>query len=192
MIAKEVMTEIDRVIKSVWVKDIRRDYMNGTLLYEDSLKCALNYHLRKRLDKLFRDNHLRLYGEYTFPGLKFRADLVIAEIDEAWDISRSLKESVTDIAAIIELKYTNGAESSTDGWIRNDLQKFKRNFQTGGYDCQFYFGVIYEVECSSLSWVDGRSVACGTWGYGRVTELDAGYINGTMMFEVNSHNGMNE
>lgn len=74
MISKEIIAEIDRVIKSVWVRNIRQDYMNGMLLYEDSLKCALYYHLRKRLEKLLRDNHLRIYGEFTFPALKYRAD----------------------------------------------------------------------------------------------------------------------
>ena len=188
MIGKEVIAEIDRVIKTVWVKNIKQDYMNGLLLHEDSLKCALYYHLRKRMEKLLHENHLRIYGEFIFPALKYRADLVIAEVDDEWDINRKLKESVKDIVAIIELKYTDGVDSSADVWIKNDLRKFKRYFQTGGYDCQFYFGIIYEVECSSLAWVDGRSVARGTWGYGRVTELDAGFINSRMTFEVNSYN----
>lgn len=191
MVKYEVLAEIDKAIKSVWLEDIRRDYFNGALLYEDSLKCSLYYHLRKKLDRLLRANHLRLYGEYTFPDLKYRADLVIAEIDREWDINQRLKSAVTDIAAVIELKYTGGADSATDKWVRSDLRKFKRYCQDGKIDCQFYFGIIYEVECSALTWVDGRSVAPGTWGHGRVTELDAGFIGGRMTFEVHSYNGMN-
>ena len=187
MVKYEVLAEIDKTIQSVWMKDIKRDYFNGALLYEDSLKCSLYYHLRKNLDCLFRANHLRLYSEYTFPDLKYRADLVVAEIDKAWDISQRLKSAVTNIVTIVELKFTGGVDSATDEWIRSDLRKFKRYFQDGNIDCQFYFGIIYEEECSALTWVDGRSVATGKWGHGRVTELDAGLIDGRMSFEVHSY-----
>ena len=190
MVKRAVLAEIDREIKSVWLHEIQRDYGNGALLYEDSLKCGLYHHLRNRLDPLLQANHLRIYGEYTFPDLKCRADLVIAEIDEAWETRRYLKSAVTQIVAVIELKYTASADAATEAWIRSDLRKFKRYFQEGNLDCQFYFGVIYEVECSTLNWVDGRSVAPGTWGHGRVTELDAGYIDGKMSFEVHSYNGV--
>ena len=192
MVKKEVLREIDRVIKSVWLREIKRDYLNGALLYEDSLKCGIYYHLRKKLDRLFRENHLRMYGEYTFPDLKYRADLVIAEIAEDWQQSDSLKASVTDIAAIFELKYTAGTDRATEAWVKKDLEKFKRCLRSGNMDCQFYFGVIYEVECSALSWIDKRGVSPGRWGSGRLTELAAGLINGKMTFEVNSYNGLNE
>ena len=190
MVSKEVLTEIDRVIKEVWVKDIKKDYLNGALLREDSLKCGLYYHLRRRLDKLLRENNLRIFGEYTFPELKYRADLVIVEIGENWQ-DGYLKDAVTEIVAIFELKFTFGIDRATDEWVRADLRKFKGYLQSGNVDCQFYFGVIYEEECSVLTWIDRRSIAPGKWGNGRVTELDAGLINGEMVFEVNSYNGLN-
>ena len=38
--------------------------------------------------------------------------------------------------------------------------------------------------------MDRRST--NNWASGYVTELDAGYINDEMRFEVNAYNGMNE
>ena len=191
MVSKEIISEIDHAIKEVWVKDIKKDYIHGVLLYEDSLKCSLYHHLRQRLEKLLSKNNLRIFAEYTFPNLKYRADLVIVKLSNNWkDVF--LKDAVTEIVAIFELKYTSGIDRATDEWVKADLRKFKHYLQEGNVDCQFYFGVIYEEECSTLTWIDRRSIAPGKWGAGRVTELDAGLINGTMIFEVNSYNGLNE
>lgn len=190
MASQKVITEIDRIIKSVWVKEIKRDYYNGALLYEDSLKCSLYFHLRKKLDRILKENNLRIFSEFTFPGLKYRADLVIVEIDPDWLVKdQYLKSAVISYVAIIELKFTGGSDLATERWIREDFHKFKRYFQEGELDCQFYFAIIYEVECSCLNWLDKRSTK--KWANGRVTELDAGRIDGKMEFEVNSYNGLN-
>lgn len=45
--------------------------------------------------------------------------------------------------------------------------------------------MIYETECVRLSWLDRRSTE--RWAKGRVTELNAGYLDGVMTFEVNSY-----
>lgn len=191
MVSQDVITEIDRIIKSVWVKEIKRDYRNGALLYEDSLKCSLYFHLRKKLDKILKENNLRIFSEFTFPGLKYRADLVIVEIDpDWWEKDQFLRSSILSYVAIIELKYTDGVDLATENWIKADFRKFKRYFQEGGLDCQFYFAIVYEAECSCLNWLDKRSTK--KWANGRVTELDSGWIDGTMLFEVNSYNGLNE
>lgn len=44
---------IDRVIKEVWVLNISKDYKSFFLLKEDTLKNALYYHLRTRLQHFF-------------------------------------------------------------------------------------------------------------------------------------------
>ena len=44
--------------------------------------------------------------------------------------------------------------------------------------------------CRAVAWPRRRST--NNWASGYVTELDAGYINDEMRFEVNAYNGMNE
>ena len=58
-----IMREIDYAIKKSWYKDIAEDYSNGYLLKEDTLKNALYFHIRKKLDNLFRMYNIRMYTE---------------------------------------------------------------------------------------------------------------------------------
>ncbi len=190
MVKKSVIKEIDRVIKEVWKKSIAEDYDNKCLLKEDSLKCSLYFHLRQELEDILNSNNLRIYSEFWISKLKYKADMAIVEIDtdNKYDW---LSESVTDVVAIIELKFKASGDRGTAEEIKNDIWKFKDYVQVAGLDVtQFYFGVIYEVPCSYLQWMDGRSV--NNWASGRVTELDAGYIDDDMIFEVHSYNGMNK
>ena len=100
-----------------------------------------------------------------------------------------LSEKMTDIAAIIELKYDGGNAMSTSDYIKTDMPKLKEYIRSLNYDCQYYFGVIYETDCEWLHWFDKRST--NNWANGRLTELNAGYLGETMYFEVNSYNNMN-
>ncbi len=189
MIKKSIIKEIDRTIKTVWKNNIQKDYWNEYLLREDSLKCAMYYHLRKNLDRLLRENHLRIYPEFYFQELKYRADIAIVELDEEKEYSW-LGEGVTDVVALLELKYTSGRDGATINWIKNDLWKFKDYLKVAGLsNCQFYFGIIYESECAWLNWLDARST--NNWAKGRVTELDSGLMDGEIRFEVHSYNNMN-
>lgn len=186
MLSQEVINTIDRVIKEIWITNVSKDYSNWYMLKEDSLKCCIYYHLRNQLDPLLRENNLRIYPEFYFSDLSYRADLAIVQIDPD-DEEEYLANSVTDIVAIIEIKYTSSTSNSTTAWVKKDIAKIKNYIQSGKLlNCQFYFAVIYEVECTSLHWMDNN------WASGYVTELDAGYINDEMQFEVNSYNGMNK
>ena len=49
--------------------------------------------------------------------------------------------------------------------------------------------ILKEID-NCLNWLDTKSK--NNWAKGRVTELDAGYINDEMIFEVFSYNGWNE
>ena len=69
------------------------------------------------------------------------------------------------------------------------LKKYFENFENLPYNCQYYFGVIYETECWRLNWFDKRST--NNWAKGRLTELNAGYLDKQMVFEVNSYNNWN-
>lgn len=100
-----------------------------------------------------------------------------------------LAEKLTDVAAIIELKYDSGNALSTSDYIKTDIPKLKNYIHSLNYNCQYYFGVIYETECEWLHWLDKRS--SNNWANGRLTELNAGYLDETMYFEINSYNNTN-
>ena len=186
MIAKSVQRTIDRAIKMIWLKEICKDYGSGNLLREASLQSSLYHHLRTHLEDVLKANNLFIYPEFYIPELKYRADLAIVQMDLSAD--RALSQSVLDIAAIVELKFEVGTAQGTLDVIKADLQKIKRYAKQMDKNCQFYFGVIYETECAWLRWYDRRSTE--HWASGRVTELNAGYLDGIMTFEVNSYNQM--
>lgn len=188
MIKKSVKKVIDKVIKDTWLEDICPDYGKGLLIKEASLQCALYHHLRLRLTDILEENNLYIYPEFYFKDLKYRADLVIVEMDMSLPVTY-LASCVTDIAAVIELKYDGGNAKSTEDYIKSDMPKLKRYFQALPDGCQFYFGVIYENECKWLHWFDKRTTQ--NWGSGHLTELNAGRMDDETIFEVNSYNGMN-
>ena len=80
-------------------------------------------------------------------------------------------------------------DKETADYIKTDKAKLKKNVEELSYECQYYFGVIYETECIALQWFDGRSTK--NWANGCLTELNAGYLDDEMYFEVNSYNGWN-
>lgn len=184
MISKAILEQIDYTIKQTWRNNVAKDYLADHMLKEDSLKCCFYYHLRRKLARLLQEYHLRIYPEYYFSDLGYRADLAIVQIDPNSE-EGYLGDAVTDVIAIIELKYTANTSDATAKWVKKDISKIKNYLQTGKMVCQYYFAVIYEVECSSLAWMDKRST--NNWAKGYVTELNAGYIDGKMRFEVNSH-----
>ena len=188
MIKKSVKIEIDKIIKDVWLEDICEDYGNGLLIKEASLQCALYHHLRLRLADILEKNNLYIYPEFYFKDLKYRADLVIVEMDMDMQTSY-LSSRVTDIASVIELKYDGGTAKTTEKYIKSDLPKLRQYFQSLPYKCQLYFGVIFETECKWLYWFDKRTTQ--KWGNGWLTELNAGRMDDETIFEVNSYNGMN-
>ena len=183
MISKSVIKEIDRTIQEIWLNNIAKDYSNHFLLKEDSLKCCFYYHLRRKLATILKENNLRIYPEYYFSELRYKADIAIVEIDPSCGADH-LKNWVTKVAAVIELKYDGGNSERAVSWIKSDIQKMKSYIQSG-VQCQYYFAVIYETECEYLSWLDKRST--NHWAANYVTELDAGYLDGKMTFEVHSY-----
>lgn len=189
MISESVKIEIDRLIKEIWLNDICEDYRRGNLIREASLQNSLYHHIRCHLGSFLEMHNLYIYPEFYFRELKFRADLVIVEMDMEKE-TQWLSERVTDIAAIIELKYDGGYAETTEDWIKSDKEKIRKYASKLKYNCQFYWGVLYEAECTWLHWFDKRST--NTWGKGRLTELNAGFLDGRMTFEVNSYNDMNQ
>ena len=186
MITKNVRQKIDRVIKTVWLKEICEDYGNGRLLREASLQSSLYYHFRSYSEDILKDNDLFIYPEFYIPELGYFADLAIVQMDLS--ANGSLSDRVEAIAAIVELKFVSGTAQGTLDAVKADLQKLRRYAKRMDENCQFYFGVIYETECAWLHWLDRRSTE--HWADGCMTELNAGYLDGVMTFEVNSYNHM--
>lgn len=187
MITKSTRGKIDQAIKTVWLKEICEDYGRGRLLREASLQSSLYHHLRSHLESVLNDNELFIYPEFYIPELGYRADMAIVQMDLT--AGGRLSDRVTDIAAVIELKFEGGTAQGTVDVIKADLQKMRQYARQLNKDCQCYFGVIYETECAWLNWLDRRSTA--HWADGCMTELNAGYLDGVMTFEVNSYNHMN-
>lgn len=187
MITKNARRKIDQAIKTIWLKEICEDYGNGRLLREASLQSSLYCHLRSHLEDVLKENNLFIYPEFYIPELGYFADMAIVQMNLSAD--GRLSDRVADIAAIIELKFEAGTAQDTLNVIKSDLQKMKRYAQQIDENCQFYFGIIYETECVRLSWFDSRSTK--HWANGCMTELNAGYLDDVMTFEVNSYNHMN-
>lgn len=186
MTNREISRKIDQTIKEIWLKNIPKDFDEGYIINEDCLKISLCYHLRRKLATLLKENNLRIYTEKYFPEIKKKPDIIIARIRDDYeenDLYTSIREE--DVVALLELKFKSDPAASTENWMKDDVWKLKEYVQNSKIDCPLYFAVIYEVECSWLSWLDGRST--NNWAANRVTELDAGYIDGKFEFEINSY-----
>jgi hypothetical protein len=84
MQTKELVKLIDRTIVDIWENEIKSDYECGWLLKEDTLKNALYFHLRSKLGKVFENNDVRIFTEFTddkFKGTGCRPDMIIARVD---------------------------------------------------------------------------------------------------------------
>ena len=184
----EITTYIDKTIKEIWVSEIARDYSEHYLLKEDCLKNSFYFHLRTKLSDYLKANNLRIYTEYYISVLGYYADLAIVQINPESEETH-LKDWVTNVIALFEFKYKGGYSKITESVIKSDIIKLKRYVQNSDLQCQFYLAVIYETECWALNWLDKRQT--NNWASNRVTELDAGYIDGNMVFEINSYNGLN-
>lgn len=187
LVDESLVKLLDKTIKQIWVNEIKRDYEEDYLLKEDSLKNSLYFHIRSKLQEVLKDNNVRIYPEYYFPELKYRADLAIVQVDTESE-NYYLKDRVSEVVAIFELKYVNASnnDEATEQWIMEDIKKFKRYIQEGKLNAQFYFAVIYENERKRMNWMDQRSSK--HWAKGRVTELDAAIVSEEMQFEVYSYN----
>jgi len=156
MISDSVILEMDRVIKSIWENEIYKDYQKYYLLREDSVKCALYFHIRKKLDKLLKENNLRIYPEFYIKKLKYRPDIVIAEIDPDLEMS-NLKDCVISVPVIIEIKLEGRNSRGTYEVIMKDINKAKTYLKTLSDKSQCYLAIIYESECSTLNWMNKKA-----------------------------------
>ena len=186
LVNEEIKNKIDQTIREIWLKNIPKDFDEGYIINEDCLKMSFCYHLRRRLATLLKENNLRIYTEKYFPGMKKKPDIIIAKMREEFSedtLYASIHEE--DVVVLFELKFTSDTTRSTASWMKEDLKKLKEYVQKSKLQCPLYFAVIYEVECEWLHWLDKRST--NNWAANRVTELDAGWMEGKMQFEVHSY-----
>lgn len=185
---------IDKAIKELWVEDIAADYDSHRLLKEDCLKNCIYYHLRRRLgDDFLKENRLQIFTEFNdgpLHGTGKRADVAIVKLmPEGKDgYSSHLRNYIEDVVAIIELKHKNGQSATEE--IYKDFQKLKDYIQKDKIDCQYYEGIIHEVQWGEKAWLDKRS--SNNWARGKVTELVASYNEDyEIEFDVFSYNELN-
>lgn len=171
----EIVQIVDNEIASIWKNEIKTDYESGWLLKEDTLKNALYFHLRNRLGKLFDENDIRIFTEFTdceFKRSGYRPDMVIAKINTDSD-ANYWGDAVTKCLAVIELKYKTGFNASED--IYADYDKLQYYVETLGIGCKLYMATIWEYEDDETAWAGEGSL----WVKGRVTELNASYKRDT-------------
>lgn len=186
MIKKVVKQQIHQTIQEIWEKNIPKDFNAGYIVNEDCLKMSLCYHLRRKLSTILIENNLRIYTEKYFPAIKKKPDIIIVEIRDNYP-ENSLYDSIReeDVIVLFELKFRSDAAHTTEAWMKQDVWKLKDYVKKSKIQSNLYFAVIYEVECSWLNWLDNRST--NNWAKGRITELNAGWINGKMQYEVHTY-----
>lgn len=185
---------IDKVIKELWTEDIAADYDAHRLLKEDCLKNSFYYHLRRKLgDDFLEANRLQIFTEFNdgpLHGTGKRADIAIVKLmPEGEDgYPGHLRNYIEDVVAIIELKHKNGQSATEE--IYKDFKKLKDYIQKDKIDCQYYEGVIHEVQWEEKAWLDKRST--NNWAKGKVTELVASCNEDyEIEFDVFSYNELN-
>ena len=182
---EEITDKIDKTIKSIWKKEISADYKNGWLLKEDTLKNAFYFHLRKRLDKFFAENNIRIFTEFSdgiFYDTKCRPDMVIAKVNLEAD-KDCFCDCITDYFAVIEFKFKNGYIASND--IYKDYAKLRKYANRFKINSKFYMATIWEYEDTETCWESENN----KWAKGKLTELNASYTPGTydMRFYIKEH-----
>jgi hypothetical protein len=195
--SKEIIRQIDAAIKSIWLNEIPQDYSERYLMKEDTLKNALYYHLRSKLDELLQKHDLRIFTEFNNAGIKekgYRADLAIVKVPKIFEGFMGSVINPEDVYALVELKYVAHTQGDINA-VNRDVKKLKQYVQKNEFpNCQYYLGVIQEASAykSGIYWFDKRQT--NNWADGRVTELGACYIidnDEKMGFTVTSYNGLN-
>lgn len=167
---KSVINEIVNVICETWQKNISKDYFEGYLLEEDTLKCAFYYHLRIKLARLLKENNLCIYTEYLgeeFKSLNYRPDMVIVKMKDNCE-EKYLINHIEEVVVAIEFKYKSKYEYNS---IIADREKIKEYVKHIDNNCQYILAVIHEKYWENPYWFDKKQT--NNWAKGRVTELVA-------------------
>lgn len=190
----QIISLVDRTVKLVWKENIQQDVSHGFVLYEDTLKSALYYHLRKKLNAVLKEKKLCIFTEFNtgpLAGKGVRADMAIVQIDDD-NGEKHLRHRIAKVYSLIELKYVNKYTSVEK--LGHDVEKVLGLMKGKEFSgCQFYLGFIHEGEfdAKEKSWLyKWQQVRAA----GKLTELSACYYTNRedMRYTVVSYNGMNE
>lgn len=176
---------IDDTIKNIWENEIAYDYADGWLLKEDTLKNSFYFHLRTKLGKIFDENDIRLFTEFTddkFRGSGCIPDMVIAKVDFDKD-ERYYGDYIEECLCVIEFKYKTGFNSAD--LIYKDYEKMCKYVKELDVNCKLYMATIWEYEDKPKNWTRKNAA----WAKNLLTELNASYELGTtdMRFYVFEH-----
>ena len=171
----EITKIIHETIKSIWENEIQNDYNDNWFMNEDTLKNALYFHLRNKLESVLAENNLRIFTEFNdaeFSGSGFRPDMVIARMDMNSDAD-FWRQAVTNCVAVIELKFkSNFCDQEA---IRADYDKLKEYIESVRITGKLYMATIWECEDKQTTWIRKNAA----WAKGKVTELNASFAWGT-------------
>lgn len=170
--------ELDKVIKTIWEKNIQEDYHNKLILNEDTMKNAIYFHLRKQFESIPEFNDLCIFTEctcYGFSSLRCRPDMIIVD------------KKIDEILAVFEMKYKSERCYKVEDLVYYDFKKLRsymNTLETLNSKCQYYIVAITLGDFNRANWLDNRS----KWAKGKVAELIAYSKNEKVKFEVITHN----
>ncbi len=175
---------IDNTIKDIWEHDIKTDYINNSLLREDTLKNSFYFHLRTKLGRLFEEENIKIFTEFNidkFKNTNFRPDIVLVRLDEKQE--SPIEERIKEYICIIELKYKSDFSAAAD-LIYKDYDKIKYYIENMNLNCPLYYmATIWETETTSKSWLKDE-----VWARNLLTELNADYNSkGCINFYIHKH-----
>ncbi len=168
---EQLLEKIQSTLITIWETKIKKDYDDGWLFREDTLKNALYFHLRDELETLFDENDIRIYTEFTggeFAHSGYRPDMVIARVDMEYE--GYWCDAIKECLAVIEIKFKFGF--APNKYVYADYTKFEdytKNISTQGH---LFMATIWEYEDEETAWLEDNPA----WATGRVTELNASYI----------------
>ncbi len=170
--------KLDTTIKKIWIEDVADDYDRNLILNEDTLKNVLYFYLRTCFEKTPELEDFCIFTEcthYGFSALNYTPDMVVVD-------------TKTDkIVAVFELKYKSRNCHRVEDLVYHDFHKLKEyidTLDTVHSECQYYIAAITLGEFDRANWLDGRS----KWANGKVAELIADESDGSIKFQVVSHN----
>ncbi|MGG3269688.1 hypothetical protein ABEP16_12310 [Priestia aryabhattai] len=155
-------------IKKVWLEDINKDYDNLDLLKESSLQSAFYSHLRRRIgDDFLAKNNLKLFPEYSIG--KQKADLAIVVIDPDKAKDYPLRDCVTEVISVIEMKHKDKYVSEKH--FNDDVTKTLSYIKKSTFDTMYYLAFIREMYFNPdevTNWVTSKQALKAR---GKLTEM---------------------
>lgn len=136
---------------------------------EDTLKNALYFHLRNKMETVLIENSLRIFTEFNdaeFSGSGFRPDMVIARVDMESE-AKYWRQAVVNCPVVIEMKFKSTfADKET---IYADYAKLEKYIESLEIIGKVYMATIWECQDEKTALLDEEAA----WAKGRITELNA-------------------